>query len=187
MAVTTPILNILVFDTHDLSTLAIADASVYPSGFMVINPSLQIIPPSYPVVTLPFTNGSLNLFSSNDIGISCNPIGCACELPDGYWDFKYTISPAQTYFKEIGFMRTEQLQKKFQEAFLSLDLDHCDETVRDQDMRELDEINYYVQCSISAGNKCNPKLALDLYHIAWRMLERFLNKRTYGTLRRVWD
>jgi len=181
MAVTSPILGILVLDTHNLSTLAIADNSQYPSGYSIISPSLSIIPPSFPVITVPFTAGSLNLLSSNTVGITCNDPSCeSCELPDGYWDFKYTISPAQTYFAEIGFMRTAMLGKKLDEAFLALDLDRCDQTIKDQDMRELDEINYYIQTSIAAGNRCNPKLAIDLYNIAERMVDRFLNRRCYG-------
>lgn len=189
MAVTVPILNILILDTHNLSTLAVADASVYPAGFTITNPSLQIIPPSFPVITKTFTNGSLNLYNSNDIGITCNDNTCeTCVLPDGYWDLKYTISPAQTYFLEIGFMKTDLLQKRMSEAFLSLDLDKCDQTIKDQDMRELDEINYYIQTSISAGNQCNPKLAIDLYNIADRMLEKFTNARCYGrNMSRVWS
>lgn len=188
MAVTTPILKILVLDTHNLSTFAVADSSVYPSGFTIVSPSIQIIAPSFPVITLPFTPSSLNLYTSNDLGITCNPgQPWGCDIPDGYWDLTYTISPAQTYFSEVGYMKTDLLQKKMQEGFLALDLNHCDQTIKDQDMRELDEINYYIQCSISAGNKCNPKLALDLYAIAWRMLQRFLGKRVYGYNDTVWE
>lgn len=183
MAVTSPILDILVLDTHNLGNLAIADNSQYPTGFTPISPSIEIIPPSYPISTKVFTPLSLNVFNSNDIGITCVEQDCdLCELPDGYWQLKYTISPAQTYFVTRNFMRTNLLQKKFGEAFLALDLDKCDETVKEQDMKKLDQIQYYIQTSIAAANECNPKLAIDLYNIADRELGAFLNHKCHGHL-----
>lgn len=190
MAVTSPILNLLILDTHNLTTMAVADASVYPVGFTIVSPTLEIIPPSFPIVTKVFSANNLNLFNSNDVGITCIDPSSPCEvcnLPDGYWQLKYSIAPAQNNYVQIGFIRTQLLQQKLGEAFLSLDLNQCDETVKDQDMRKIDEINYYLQSSIAAGNKCNPKLALDLYHIADRMLNELLNSKCCGNLRQVWN
>lgn len=181
MSVTTPILDILLIDTHSLSTIAVADNSQYPIGFTVVSPTLEIIPPSFPISTKTFSNGNLNIYNSNDVGISCNDNGCdICELPDGYWSLKYSISPAQTYFVNKNFMRTAQIQKKLSEAFLALNLDKCDETIAEQDMRKLDQIQYYIQTSISAGNNCNPKLAIDLYNIANRSLKEFTSHKCFG-------
>lgn len=187
MAVTSPILDILILDTHNIGNLAVADNSVYPANFTIISPSIEIIPPSYPISTKVFTPSSLNVFNSNDIGITCLDQTCTlCELPDGYWQLKYTISPAQTYFVTKSFMRTNILQRMFGQVFLSLDLDKCDETVREQDMKKLDQINSYIQTSIAAANECNAKLAIDLYNIANKMLKEFLNNKCHGNLQRVW-
>lgn len=182
MAVTSPILDLLILDTHNLTTLAVADNSQYPVGFTVVNPSISVIPPSFPVITIPFTNGSLNVLTSDNVGITCpsGPDCTICELPDGYWQLTYTISPAQTYTVTKSFMRTDNIQKKLMEAFLALELDKCDETVRRADMRKVDQIQYYIQTSISAGSKCNEKLAIDLYVIADRMLCEFLERKCYG-------
>lgn len=181
MAVTSPILDLLILDTHNLSTLAIADISQYPTGFSIISPTVEIIPPSFPIATKVFTPHNLNVFNSNDLNLSCSTDLCQVfNLPDGYWQVKYSISPAQTNFVQKNFMRTEILQRKLSQAFMSLDLTKCDETIKDQEMREIDEINYFIQTSISAGNQCNPKLALDLYHIADRALDKFLNTKCYG-------
>lgn len=180
MAVTSPILDVLIFDTHNLTTLAVADNSQYPSGFSIMNPTIQIIAPSYPVSTLAFTSSNLNLYTSADMNISCGGSCEICELPDGYWMLKYTINPAQTYSVSKSFMRTDDIQKQLMQAFLALELDKCDETVRRSDMRKVDQIQYYIQTSISAGNTCNEKLAIDLYNIAKRMLDEFLNQKCYG-------
>lgn len=180
MAVTTPILNLLILDTHDLKVLGIADYSQYPIGFTIINPSLEIIPPSFPVSTKTFTANSLNLYNSNDVGITCVTDNCfLTEIPDGFWQVKYSISPAQTYSITKSFMRTQLLQKRFEQAFLSLDLNHCDLGTKEQDMNMIDEINYYIQTSIAAGNECNPKLALDTYKVADQMLTKFLKSKCY--------
>lgn len=183
MAITVPILDILILDTHNLSTLGVADVSQYPTGLSIISPSLEIIPPSFPVSTKSFTAGDLNVYNSDDIGITCGASPCGNDLPDGYWQLKYTISPAQTYFVQKSFMRTQKIQKKLGQAFLSLDLDKCDETIKAQDMREIDQINYYLQSSIAAGNECNAKLALDLYKIADRILTQLLNIKSYDLQR----
>ena len=185
MAITSPVLNLLILDTHDMKTLGVADYSQYPTGFSIVNPSLEIIPPSFPVSTKNFSANSLNLYNSNDVGITCVTDDCfLTELPDGYWQVKYSIAPAQTYSVTKSFMRTQCLQRTLEEAFLSLDLDQCDLGVKDQDMRLLDEINYYLQTSIAAGNQCNPKLALETYKIADRMLTNFLKSKCYGLQRK---
>lgn len=183
MPVTSPILDILLLDTHNLTTLAVADNSQYPVGFTIVNPSLSIVPPSFPVKTVVFANSNLNVFTTNDVGITCpsGPDCTICNLPDGYWQLTYTISPALTYTVTKSFMRTDLLQQKLAEVFLSLDLDKCDETVSRQDMLKVDQIQYYIQTSIAAGNKCNEKLAIDLYNIAERMLDEFLNHKCYGS------
>lgn len=190
MAVTTPILNLLILDTHNLTTLGITDISQYPIGFTIVSPTVEIIPPSFPVATKVFTPKNVNVFNSNDLNLSCSTDACQVyELPDGYWQVKYSFAPAQNNFVQKNFMRTEVLQKKLGQAFLALDLTKCDQTVKDQDMRKIDEINYYIQTSIAAGNECNPKLALDLYHLADRKLSEFLNVKCYGgsNLSTVWS
>jgi len=184
MAVTSPILNLLILETHDMKTLGVADYSQYPTGFTIVNPTLEITPPSFPISTKPFTASSLNLYNSNDVGITCVEDLCQLdELPDGFWQVKYSIAPAQTYSVTKSFMRTQCLQRKLNEAFLSLDLDQCDLGVRDQDMRLIDEVNFYLQTSIAAGNLCDPKRALDTYRIADKMITTFLKSRCYGLQR----
>lgn len=180
MAITAPTLNLLLLDTHNLNTLGVADLSQYPTGFSIISPSLEVIPPSFPVTTLVFTPNSLNVFNGTDLGIGCYDPNNLCEIPDGYWQIKYTISPAQTYFVQKSFMRTQVLQRMLGQLFLSLDLDKCDEVIKSQDMDQIDQINYYIQTSIAAANECNAKLAIDLYNIAFRMTHQMLNHRPFG-------
>lgn len=185
---TSPVLDILVLDTHNVQTLGVADISVYPSGFTIVSPTLQISCPSFPLATKVFTPSSLNIFNSNDIGLTCGTGECEIsDLPDGYWQLNYSIAPAQTNFVEKNFMKTSILQRKFEEAFLSLELTQCEEAVKEQDFKQLDEIWYYIQTSISAGNRCNPVLALSQYRSAWSLLEIFLKQKPYGcNMQEVW-
>lgn len=183
-----PVLDILIIDTHNTQTLGVADLSVYPNGFTIVSPTLEILSPSFPLVTKVFTPSSLNIFNSNDVGITCGTGSCdLSDLPDGYWQLKYSISPAQNNFVEKNFMKTSILQRKFEEAFLAVDLTQCEEALKEQDMKQIDEIWYYLQTAISAGNRCNPTLALAQYRIAWNLLELFLKKKPYGcNMQELW-
>lgn len=183
-----PSIEILLIDTHNTQTIGVADVSVYPNGFTIVSPTLEITPPSFPIATKVFTPSSFNVFNSNDLGITCNTEGCdLSDLPDGYWGLKYSISPAQTNFTSKNFMKTDILQRKFEEAFLALELTQCQEAVKEQDFKQLDEIWYYLQTSISAGNRCNPTLALSQYRVAWELLDLFIKRKPYGcNMQEVW-
>lgn len=184
-----PVLDILVLDTHNLQTVGIADISVYPPNFTIVSPTIEIMAASFPLVTKVFTASSLNIFNSNDLGITCGTGSCdLSNLPDGYWGLKYSISPAQTYFVEKNFMKTDVLQKRLSEAFLALEMTQCEEAIKEQDMKQIDEVSYYLQTCISAGNRCNPSLALSLYRNAWQLLDIFLKQKPYGSnLQEVWS
>ncbi len=186
MAISTPKLDIFFPDTHNILTLAVADISFYPRNYNITNPTIEVTPPSFPTVTLPFSANTINILNSNILGITCSDESQFTELPDGYWTFKYSIAPPQTYNVTKSFFRSAQIERRFSQAFMTLNLTQCDETVKEQEMKKLDQINYWIQTAIAAGNDCNPVLALQNYRIADRLLCEFINNKCYGNVQKMW-
>lgn len=71
-------------------------------------------------------------------------------------------------------MRIEQLQEKFDEAFMKLDMMECDLAIKKQQMVELNTIYYLIQGAVAAANNCAIDAANKLYKQASRMLNHFL-------------
>lgn len=166
-------LDILPLDTHNVQTLGLADISYYPMGLGIVSPSIEITPPSYTKVTLPFAHKSVTIYNSNILGLTCTDDDCdLIDLPDGVWKIKYTIAPAYENFVEKTFMRTEKIQQLWGEAFLGADL-FCKQRPPERVKEELDDIWYLIQGAIADANECNDKAAMDKYRLALQMLKHF--------------
>jgi hypothetical protein len=164
-------LNILVINTYNAETLGIADNSTY--DIPITSPTIDITVPGFPVVSLPFTPNSFNVFNSTSLGLTAvgTPI---TPLPDGVYFLKYSIAPSATYFVEKSIMRTDVIQEKFDNAFMKLDMMECDLAVKTQSKVTLNSIYYLIQGSIAAANNCAVDTANKLYNQANRMLDNFI-------------
>jgi len=174
--ITEPILDLLLIDTHNSMSVGISDFSQYPTGFSIISPSLEITAPGFVPVNVTFEPNSINIYTSQNIGITCSGEQNV-ELPDGIYNVKYTISPAYKYFVERTFIRVDKLQEKFDTAFMKLDIMQCDGPLRKQREEELDTINFYIQGAIAAANKCAGELAMKFYRKADKMLNYFITNK----------
>ena len=177
MAITTPILDLLLMDTYSPKTIAIGDSSVYPSGWNVSTPTIQITPPGYGTVTMPFVNGGIQVYNAFSLGLVINDAP-ECELgnlPDGVYTFKYSIAPAYTYNVTKQFLRTIQLQSDLDAAFLKLEMMECDGKLKRQKKMIIDDIEYYMAGAIACSNKCALKKATELYNKARKMLDNFID------------
>lgn len=174
MAVTTTNLDFLVIDTHDPKVIAIGDASVYSQGFIIVNPTIQIIPPSFSSSSHVFSTGNLNLYNSNTLNISCvEGYADLGILPDGIWKATFSVAPSHVYFVEKSWMRVAKLLSKYHKALLTTDLIECNQSIKATDKKTLDEIYSFIQGSISAANECNYTLSIELYNMANKMLINF--------------
>lgn len=168
-------LNFDITDTHDFKTLGIVDTSWYNPDITVETPTIEILPPGYVLSASPyFMPRALNVYNSNGLGIT----KASCEeelvdLPDGLWKIKYSICPNSELFIEKFFLRTDRIQCRYTQAFLSFDLDTCDNPIDLKKKRDLDEIEFYITGAIAAANNQNAKEASDLYKKADRLLDRF--------------
>lgn len=174
MPITSTVLDFIVVDTHDPKVIAIGDSSVYSTGFIIVNPTIQITPPSFPTSTHDFSTGNLNLYNGNLLDISCvEKYSDLPVLPDGLWKAVYTVAPSHVYSIEKSWMKVDQLKRKFEKALLATDLQECNQSIKSTDKKTLDEIYSYIMGSVAAANDCNYILAIDLYNMANKLLTNF--------------
>jgi hypothetical protein len=169
-------LDFLVIPTYNVQTLGIADASTYPASPPVSSPTIEIDVPGFGLVSLPFNINDFNIYTTASLGITS--VGDALlPLPDGVYYIKYSVAPAYQNFVQKTIMRVDQLQEKFDSAFMKLDMMECDAAIRKQQMVDLNSIYYFIQGSIAAANNCAIDTANKLYNQANRMLNQFIANR----------
>jgi hypothetical protein len=169
-------LDFLVIPTYNVQTLGIADASTYPATPPVSSPTIEIDVPGFGLVSLPFNINDFNIYTTASLGITSvgDPL---LPLPDGVYYIKYSVAPAYQNFVQKTIMRVDQLQEKFDSAFMKLDMMECDAAIRKQQMVDLNSIYYFIQGSIAAANNCAIDTANKLYNQANRMLNQFIANR----------
>jgi hypothetical protein len=166
-------LDILVIPTYNSQTLGVADASYYPTDPPIVSgASIQITVPGFGAFLLPFNVNDFNIFTTSNLGIT--PVGVDQPLPDGVYRLRYSVAPSSINFVEKTIMRTEQIQEKFDEAFMKLDMMECDRAIKTQAKVDLNTIYFFIQGSIAAANNCAEAEATKLYNQADRMLNNFI-------------
>lgn len=173
-------LDITIVETNSPFTMAVGDMTIYPTGYSIISPTIQITPPGYKSVILSFTPKNINVYDSLSLGITCEDEEKA-KLPDGLYRLKYTFTPAYTYFIEKTFMKVDMIAENLDDLFISLDLLNCNSGLSDKDNRKLSDINNYIQFSIACANKCMNNYAIDSYQKALKLINSY-NKNRYREL-----
>lgn len=165
-------LDILVIPTYNTLTLGIADASTYPTSPAVQSPTIEITVPGFGVVVLPFNINDFNIFNSTSLGLTAvgDPL---LPIPDGIYYLKYSVAPAYENYVSKTIMRVDQLQEKFDQAFMRLDMMECDLAIKTQQKVELNTIYFFIQGAIAAANNCASDTANKLYNQASKMLNNF--------------
>lgn len=166
-------LDILVVPTFNVLTLGIADSSVYPTSPEVTAPTIEITIPGFSTVVLPFSTDNFTVYTSSTLGIT--EIGDPyLPLPDGVYLLKYSVAPAYINFVEKSIIRVDQLQEKFDTAFMKLDMMECSGPIQKQAKVDLTSIYFFIQGAIAAANNCAVDEANKLYHQANNMLCSFI-------------
>jgi len=172
-----PTLDLIMLPTYSLTTIAVGDSSVYPTGWNASTPTIQITPPGYGVMTHAFVAGGVQVYNAITLGIlMTDDITCQVgPLPDGIYTFKYSIAPALTYNVTKQFLRTDQLESDKDAAFLKLEMMECDGKLKRQNKLILDDIEFYISGAQAAANKCALKQSVELYNKARKLLNEFVN------------
>jgi hypothetical protein len=168
-------LDILVINTYSALTLGIADISTYPTEPPnVTSPTIEITMPGFDPVAIPFTVQDFNVFNSATLGLS--EVGHPyLPLPDGVYYLRYSVAPAYENYVDKTIMRIEQIQEKFDNAFMKLDMMECDMAIKTQAKVDLNSIWYMIQGSVAAANNCAVDTANKLYVQANTMLNNFIS------------
>lgn len=167
-------LDIIIIPTYNTYTLAVVDTSTYPTDPpVVVSPTIQIDVPGFGLASLVFTPAETNVFNSTDLGITT--AGNELPIPDGIYGIKYTVNPAYTYYVEKSIMRVDQLQERYDEAFMQLDMMECDRAIKTQSKVDLLSIYFLIQGSIAAANNCANVTSAKLYAQASNMLDMMID------------
>ena len=164
-------LDILVIPTYNTLTLGVADASTY--GSTPSAPTMTITIPGFGDVSIPFNPNDFNVYNSTILGLT--QMGdTLLPLPDGVYKLRYSIAPSTTSFVERTIMRVEQLQERFDAAFMRLDMMECDRAIKTQQKVDLTSISFFINGAIAAANNCAVVEANRLYNQASKMLNNFM-------------
>jgi len=167
-------LDILVVPTYNTLTLGVADASTYDTDPPVVSsPTLEVTMPGFDPVFVPFNVNDFNIFNSASLGLSV--VGAPLiALPDGIYTLTYSVAPAYLNYVTKTIIRVEQLQEKFDNAFMKLDMMECDLAIKTQAKVDLNSVYYMIQGAIAAANNCAVETSNKLYIQADRMLNNFI-------------
>lgn len=166
-------LDILVIPTYNTKTLGVADISTYPDSPPVQSPTIEITIPGFGVISLPFTPEEFNVFNSGTLEITS--VGeDLTPIPDGVYTLTYSVTPAFENYVTKTIMRVDQLQEKYDEAFMKLDMMECDGPIKKQAKEDLLSIYFLIQGSIAAANSCAIETANKLYLQASKQLSYFI-------------
>lgn len=163
-------LDILVVPTYDVLTMGVLDASSY--DVPPTTPTLTVLVPGFDPVSIPFAPAQINILNSFNLGLTS--LGQdLLPLPDGVYTLTYSIVPAVTNYVTKNVMRVDQIQERFDEAFMKLDMMECDLAIKKQQKVNLDSVYYFIQGSIAAANNCAVETSIKLYQQASKMLNYF--------------
>lgn len=112
-------LSVNIIDTYNSKTLGIADSSSYDNS-PVNNPTVEITPPGFGKKALLFTPKGINLYNSNNLGItSAKNLSELISLPDGLYRIRYSVFPNSTAFYETVHLRTQHLKGILYNRYIS--------------------------------------------------------------------
>lgn len=170
--------NKLKFDIVELNsclTMGILDNSSYTvDDDLVQLPTLQILIPSYgdTPVEVSYYPHQVTILNSNNLQLSnvADPKDYIA-LPDGLWTIKQTICPFEDNWFEKKFYRICQLECKFYNAFLELELNKCEDCWNDKKYQKLRNADVYIKGIKANVSDCNFKKATQLYEKADKILD----------------
>ncbi len=166
-------LDILVIPTYNTLTLGVADNSTYPDPNTTTDPSIEVCVPGFDGVDIVFVQNSFNVFNSYTLGLTAVDEDLV-PLPDGVYTLTYSVDPSDTNYVTKTIIRVEQLQQKFDEAFMKLDMMTCDMAIKTQSKVELSSIYFLIQGAIAAANNCAVETSQKLYNQASKQLGYFI-------------
>jgi len=174
-----PILSLKLVDLRDGSCIAISDVSSYLSIPTSADLSMEITPPGYPTLNVPFTPLSVNVYKCVDLGITCSDTGCT-SLPDGIYNVIYTVVPSGGLPNATinqNFVKIDNIKCKYEHAFLKLNVEFaCHDHGIEKYLNQLKKVKLYINGCVVSANNNNFVLAEEFYNKAMYILEHLCCK-----------
>ena len=166
-------------DTLDKCVMCISDTSIYFDDKAIECPSLQITPPGFNCATdidPDPTPGFCNLcLTACDLGLQTDNCGTEfCDLPDGIYIIRWSISPNEFVYVEYNYLRITNAMTKWQEILCALDLGACDPPVElKKKLTELRLIEMLIKAAKAMVEVChNPDKGMQLFEYAVKRLNK---------------
>jgi hypothetical protein len=176
--------HILSLDVLDVSAphiLKIADTSVYadPVLLPVECPRLEIwLPGMNTAARLEgLAPGFVQSVSLRDLGLAgANPDDHEpCELPDGLYRIRYSVSPNDRVFVEYNHLRTVRAMNGYLSELCRVRLEACEPTPEQhQQLHDLRYIKQYLEAAKAKAEICGaPLQAVEMLAYAEKLLDRY--------------
>lgn len=166
----TPVIDLTYEQSYSTRSIRVRDISIY-GNTIIKNPSFEIWPPGFNKVNVPFTPKNINEYRAIDLGLSCDDT--EMNLPDGIYEFKYSIFPNTDNWVKKSFMYTNNIVAQMQKLYLTLELDcGCNSSIVSQEKSKLDNIKLLIEGCISAANECDEESAYSFLRKAQDLISR---------------
>ena len=172
-------LSFIVLNTNSCLTLGLADTSTYSAAQGFNGATLQIVTPFSPIpVELNYNQNAVTLLNSNNLNITnVSDTAFLAELPDGIYTAKISICPYDQFWFEDTWFRTCQLECKYDQALLQLNISECENCYNPEKLKVLNRVFLYIQ-GIKANTKIdNYREAQKLYGASSKLLDKLINCR----------
>ncbi|TXH08741.1 MAG: hypothetical protein E6R03_17665 [Hyphomicrobiaceae bacterium] len=150
------------------------DLSTYSTLPVSADLAMQITPPGWPTINVPFNPGQVNVYRCGDLGITCPIVEC-CPLPDGIYSVSYTVrffpttsvsasTAKSSTFISKTFIKVDQLDCRLDNLFLKIDQEcDCPDDTQKKYKRQYREACLLRDGAVAAANDCDDLLAYKLY------------------------
>jgi hypothetical protein len=168
--------------TMNKCILRIVDTSVYMLTPAPICPQLEVTLPGFTqAVVLGTAQGVSPGFIVNLTGCDLNiqTVNCGtnyCDLPDGIYIIKWSVSPNEIIYVEYNHLRITAALHKVQQILCDLDLGACDPPTDLKDkLNQITLIQRYLDAAVAMVEYCHtPDKGMNLYRYAVKLLDKML-------------
>lgn len=151
-------LDLFIDQIPDAKRLVFVDVSEY--SVEPQNPTLEITPPGYAKIAVPFAPRVANVYTTQSLGISNSIV----TLPDGIYHVKYSIQPNDMKYIERQFLRTYNLMCEYERAYLGLTIMcPCSEASSSKLRTNLNNISLLINGAVAYANQGDAVSAMKLY------------------------
>ena len=169
-------LSFKILQQPDELAIYFADTSYYNPSQVISNLILQIISPFDPAPKeVKFYPKGITIINSNLLGITNDWDGGHLQvLPDGIYTAKLSMCLDTQFYYEYTWLRTSQLECKYNKALLKLDISQCDECFDPKKLDQLKRANIYIQGVKANMEVANVKQAKALYRAADKIIDNII-------------